>query len=325
MARQLRIEYRGAVYHVISRGNQKNTIFFSDNDRIAFLKYCQGAHERYGALVHSYCLMNNHYHLLLETPRGNLSQIMHFINASYTIFINTKYSRTGHLLQGRFKAILIQADSYARELSRYIHLNPVRAAIVRDPMDYRWSSYREFIGRRASPPWLSTVLVLSFFGNEQGKAQSRYAAYVAEAIGRADLNPMSKVGACSILGSEEFIKVAKNMICINNVDKREVPAIRGLKEMADLAAIQEAVEQVMKTKNKLTRNMTILICRKNTQITLGELSAHFRISKSAVSKISGQMGLLLEADDVLKKAMSDASDRAIKRKVESVDATPIRS
>ena len=133
MARPLRIEYPGAFYHVTSRGNEQKDIFKSKSDREKFISYLESASIRYGAVIHAYCLMSNHYHLLVETPHGNLSQIMKHINSSYTIYYNVKRKRAGHLLQGRFKAILVDGDVYATELSRYIHLNPVRAGIVTVP------------------------------------------------------------------------------------------------------------------------------------------------------------------------------------------------
>ena len=155
MARPLRIEYPGAFYHVTSRGNERKDIFKSNTDREMFLSYLASAQEKYEAVVHAYCLMSNHYHLMIETPQGNLSQIMKYINSSYTNFFNIKRKRTGHLLQGRYKAILVEADAYATELSRYIHLNPVRAGMVRSPEEYRWSSY-SYYTERSSPSWLKT-------------------------------------------------------------------------------------------------------------------------------------------------------------------------
>ena len=127
MSRPLRIEYPGAFYHVTSRGNERKMVFQNSRDRERYLSYLESAHERYGAVIHVYCLMGNHYHLLLETPRGNLSQIIHHINGAYTTYFNVKRDRSGHLFQGRFKGILVEKDAYCKELSRYIHLNPVRA------------------------------------------------------------------------------------------------------------------------------------------------------------------------------------------------------
>ena len=127
MARQLRIEYPGAFYHVTSRGNQKQAIVRDDQDRGTFLEFLGKAHEKLGGIIHAFCLMDDHFHLLLEPPRGDLSRFMHFVKTSYSVYYNARYSRVGHLFQGRFKAILIEADAYAQTVSRYIHLNPVRA------------------------------------------------------------------------------------------------------------------------------------------------------------------------------------------------------
>jgi putative transposase len=135
MARPLRIQFPGAFYHVTSRGNERKAIFRNDRDRQKFLSYLESAHESYGARVHVYCLMENHYHLLLETPRGNLSQILHHVNGAYTTYYNVKRRRSGHLFQGRYRALLVEKESYCQELSRYIHLNPVRAALVEEPED----------------------------------------------------------------------------------------------------------------------------------------------------------------------------------------------
>jgi len=314
MARQLRIEFPGAFYHITSRGNQKNPIFFCDHDRSAFLDYCQGAHDKYGALIHCYCLMDNHYHLLLETPCGNLSQIMHFINASYSIFFNTKHSRVGHFLQGRFKAILIQADSYAQELSRYVHLNPVRAEIVRNPGDYPWSSYREFMGQRSPARWLSTALIMSYFGSDLNLARTRYAAYVAEALGRTIKNPLRDVGPCLILGGADFISRIKKTFLLDKAEDREVPAIRGLKKKMDLTTIQSTVEQTLGIKNKFTRNVTIFLCRNHTDLTLKEIAEHFQVSKSAIGKIVNQMRTLLAKDRTLRKAVKEDEERLFHQK-----------
>src|SRR6266498_2751571 len=165
MARPLRIAYPGAFYHVTSRGNERKDVFKSRRDREKFLEYLASATERYGAAIHAYCLMSNHYHLLLETPEGNLSQIMRHINGAYTTYFNVKRKRAGHLFQGRFKAILVEADEYAAELSRYIHLNPVRAGMAERPEDYRWSSYRSYIGQNSAPEWLQMGMILGYFGS----------------------------------------------------------------------------------------------------------------------------------------------------------------
>ena len=145
MARALRIELEGAFYHVTSRGNLRDRIFFKDRDKNKFLQILKRTKERYSYVLHAYALMDNHYHLIMETPKGNLSQSMQNINTSYTVYVNRKYQRNGHLFQGRYKAILVDQNEYLLSLSRYIHLNPVRARIVERPEQSPWSSYSYFI------------------------------------------------------------------------------------------------------------------------------------------------------------------------------------
>ena len=136
MTRAWRIEYEGALYHVFSRGNEKQNIVIDDDDRELFLATAGEMVERFAIDLFAYVLMDNHYHLLLETPSGNLSQIMRHINGAYTTYFNAKRARAGHLFQGRYKSILVDIDEYAQELSRYIHLNPVRAKMVEIPEQY---------------------------------------------------------------------------------------------------------------------------------------------------------------------------------------------
>ena len=145
MARPLRIEYKGAFYHITARGNERRRIFFSKADYDKFKDYLGKAQDKYGYLLHCYMLMTNHYHLLIETPNPNMSKLMHYLNGSYTGYINRRRKRSGHLFQGRYKAILVDADSYFLELSRYVHLNPVTANMVFNPEDYPYSSYSYFI------------------------------------------------------------------------------------------------------------------------------------------------------------------------------------
>ena len=148
MARQLRIEYEGAFYHIVQRGIERKDIFISDKDKEKFLSYLNGSFVKYRAIFHSYVLMNNHYHLILETPRANLSKIMHYLNTSYAAYFNTKRRRVGPLYQGRFKAVLVQQDEYLHYLSCYIHLNPLRAGVVKSPQEYSYSSYNFFISSK---------------------------------------------------------------------------------------------------------------------------------------------------------------------------------
>ena len=203
MARPLRIEYPGAVYHVTSRGNARKAIFRDDADRNDFLATLGRVVERFGWLCHAYCLMDNHFHLLIETPRPNLSQGMRQLNGVYTQRFNRRHRRVGHLLQGRFKAILVERDSYLLELARYIVLNPVRAKLVKAAVRYPWSSYRATIGAVRVPDGLTVDWILDQFATRPVTARTRYAAFVAEGVGGNA--PWPQLKGQFVLGGERFV------------------------------------------------------------------------------------------------------------------------
>ena len=202
MARPLRIEYPGAVYHVTSRGNEKRPVFKTDTDRQNFLNTLQHVNKRYNWLCHAYCLMTNHYHLLIETPDGNLSIGMRQLNGVYTQLFNKSHGRTGHLFQGRYKAILIQKDSHLLEVCRYVVLNPVRAKMVERPEAYSWSSYQATAGKAMIHPCLTTDWVLGQFSGKRGKAEQEYRKFVSWGVGERTI--WTGVRGQTILGEEEF-------------------------------------------------------------------------------------------------------------------------
>lgn len=202
MSRPLRLEYPGALYHITARGNAQAAIFQSDADREVFLSTLGEAVERFGWLCHAYCLMDNHYHLLIETPEGNLSQGMRQLNGVYTQRFNREHHRVGHLLQGRYKAILIERESYLLELCRYVVLNPLRANMVKKIDKYPWSSYPATMGLTSRPNWLSTDWLLGQFGKQRAKARQRYGEFVAQGAGKS--SPWSEVIGQVLLGKETF-------------------------------------------------------------------------------------------------------------------------
>ena len=228
MARQLRIEFNGAFYHITSRGNLKEKVFFEDKDREVFLEILKKTKERYGFILHAYALMDNHYHLLMETPRGNISQIMQNINTSYTVYINRKYKRSGHLFQGRFKGIIVDKNEYLITLSRYIHLNPVRAQLVKKPVEYRWTSYMAYTERLPMSFLIDTSDTLCCFSNQLGKAKEAYMDFVEAAIG-VEENPFEDVEEGLILGTKRFKEKIKKVIDNKELDE-EIPQIKKLQE-----------------------------------------------------------------------------------------------
>lgn len=220
MARPLRIEYTGALYHVTTRGDRQEDIFTLDVDRIDFLEILSRVVERFNWLVHAYCLMDNHYHLLIETPDGNLSKGMRQLNGVYTQTSNRNNNRVGHVFQGRFKAILVQKDSYLLDLARYIVLNPVRARMVKIAKTRPWSSYLDSAGYREPPPWLSTEWVLAGFGKRLLSAQQKYRDFIAQGKNRP--SPWEELKNQVFLGSESFVSNLQHKIELDR-DLSEIP------------------------------------------------------------------------------------------------------
>jgi len=203
MSRPIRIEFPDALYHVTARGDRREDIFEDDQDRQEFLLALERVIAQFNWACYAWCLMDNHYHLLIQTPDGNLSKGMRQLNGVYTQASNRRHRRVGHLFQGRFKAILVDRDAYLLELARYVVLNPVRAGTVKKPADWKWSSYRASMGLEPSAPWLSADGLLALFAKRRSLAQQRYAQFVAEGIKGA--SPWSNLKGQVFLGDEQFV------------------------------------------------------------------------------------------------------------------------
>lgn len=210
MARPLRLEFAGALYHVTSRGNRRELIYETDEDRHAFLAVLDDVDETSNWVCHAYCLMGNHYHLLIETPDGNLSKGMRQLNGVYTQIFNRRHRRVGHVFQGRYKAILVDKDDYLLELARYIVLNPVRAGLVRSVIYWPWSSYRATLGYKSMLKTLHTDAVLAVFCGTRRTAVRRYERFVFE--GRNQPSPWEELKNQVYLGSESFVSEMQGRI-----------------------------------------------------------------------------------------------------------------
>jgi len=301
MARPLRIEYPGAFYHVTSRGNEKGKIFTTDRNREKFLHYIETAHKRFKVVVHAYCLMPNHYHLLIETPLANLCRCMQWINSSYTTYYNIIQQRTGHLFQGRYKAILIDKDSYMAELSRYVHLNPVRAKIVKLPEDYQWSSYRYFIYPQQPPDFLHVRFTLDFFN----KSKKAYRKFVEEGISGKVENPLKAMKANLILGDDEFVEDIQERYLKDTEKSRDLPSLR---EINKHTITPERIVKIIRKKKNINEDerdrLSIYFLRKYTGETLKEILMRVvnkKLSISAVSKIAIRMDKNRKKDTRLDK------------------------
>ncbi|MGQ9571301.1 MAG: REP-associated tyrosine transposase, partial [Thermodesulfovibrionales bacterium] len=219
MARPLRIEYGEAVYHITSRGNARDKIFNDDRDKEKFLEVLDSVVKRYNWLCRAYCLMDNHYHLLIETPDANLSMGMRQLNGVYTQAYNRRHKRPGHIFQGRYKAILVQKENYLLELCRYVELNPVRAKMAKKPEDWKWSSYSAIVGLRKIPEYLTADWILSQFGSKKKTAQKRYKEFVLQGMQKE--SPWTELQGQILLGEEGFVEKFKDLL----TDKEQIKEI----------------------------------------------------------------------------------------------------
>lgn len=315
MGRPLRIQYPGALYHITSRGNERKKIFLDDTDRIRFLEILKDYHIRYGILIHSYVLMDNHYHLILETPNGNLLKVMHGINGGYTGYFNRKYNRSGHLFQGRYKGILVEKDAYLVELSRYVHLNPVSARIVDKPEQYRWSSYPGYIGKVKEYEWVEYSWVLSKFGNERSMARKGYRKYMDEALNVKLENPLKNLHGQVILGGKEFIEKIKGMLRGKSLSHEIIERKRLVERpfpnevistVAKAFDIKEDTIEGKGNRDNTARKVAIYFVQRYTGLSNKDIGKLFGgIHYSAVSKASARLKQDISTDRKLLKLVEE--------------------
>jgi putative transposase len=272
MARPLRIQFPGALYHVTSRGNARAPIFEGDADRRLLLRILGEVVEACRWVCHAFCLMTNHYHLLLETPEANLSRGMRQLNGLYTQRFNRAHERVGHILQGRFGAVLVERDAHLLELARYVVLNPVRAGLVDAAETYPWSSLRATLGIAPAPTWLTTRPLLARFGS-----RLRYLEFVREGVGRP--SPWGGLRG-AVLGSEVFVQRIAGRID-ERAGETEFPRHQRLVH-------REAIESLFPpavTANLPVRNRIIDELISSGRYTAGEVARYLGLHYSTISRI----------------------------------------
>jgi putative transposase len=277
MARPLRIEFPGAIYHVTSRGNAKQAIFLENEDNHKFLEILSTVVERFNWLCHAYCLMRNHYHLMIETPEGNLSRGMRQLNGVYTQAFNWRHTRVGHLLQGRYKAILVEKDAHLLSLCRYIILNPLRAGFVKRPEEWAWSSYKPTIGEAKRPPFLTTEWILSQFDDKRREATKKYKKYVIEGI-KAD-SPWKVLTGQIVLGTEGFLEKFGQFLKEKEVVK-EVPKVQRYAARPPLSKIFEEGN----TKDREDKAEKIYDAYRHYGYTLKEIGDYLGVHYSTIGR-----------------------------------------
>jgi REP element-mobilizing transposase RayT len=308
MGRPLRIEYPGALYHITSRGNERRDIFRDDGDRKKFCEILADYHSRFNVYIHSFVLMTNHYHLILETPQGNLLKVMHGINGKYTGYFNRKYGRNGHLFQGRYKGILVDRDAYLLQLSRYVHLNPVKAGIIDKPERYVWSSYPGFIGHGEKYEWVEYPWILGQFGPDEHKSMQEYKRFVDAGLEEAQNNLFSDAHGQVILGDETFVEKTRSLLAGRQLS-REIVNLNNLQivpqpekiiaAVADKYGVEEKKITESGAKGNIARKVAMYLVHQYSGIGNSEIGKLFGgIHYTAVSKTVAR----------LKQEISDGKD-----------------
>lgn len=274
MSRPIRIEFPDALYHVTARGDRREDIFEDDQDRQAFLLTLEQVVAQFNWLCYAWCLMDNHYHLLIQTPDGNLSKGMRQLNGVTTQTSNRRHRRVGHLFQGRFKAILVYHDAYLLELSRYIVLNPVRAGMVKAPGDWPWSSYRASAGLEPVAPWLAVDGVLSQFAKRRSLAQQRYAQFVSEGI-QAD-SPWQNLKGQIFLGDDQFVQQMQVKIESRQRNDVQIPVAQRRSRPLSLPLIERSAPD---------RNAAIVTAYATGAYSYQEIATHFGVHFTTVGRI----------------------------------------
>ena len=276
MARPLRLELAGALYHVTSRGDGRDDIYLNDDDRLAWLETLAQVCERFNWICHAYCMMTNHYHVVIETPEVNLSKGMRQLNGVYTQNFIRLHHRVGHVFQGRFKAIIVEKDSYLLELARYVVLNPLRARMVRKIEAWPWSSYPATCGQVARPDWLQTDFILRQFSAQRARALPKYIAFVQEGKGLPSV--WDALQGQIYLGSTDFI------------EKMQLEIDKQPKLFAKLSEVPRAQRRALK--RELTeyadahpRNEAIALAYLSGQHTMAAIATHFGVHYTTVSRL----------------------------------------
>lgn len=281
MARPLRIEFAGALYHLTARGNERRDIFFSESDRQRFLDTLGEVCARFNWRCHAFCQMTNHYHLLVETAEANLSRGMRQLNGVYTQYINHQHRRVGHLFQGRFTGILVQKETYLLELARYIVLNPVRARMVATAGDWAWSSYRATVGLAHRPPFLTTDWLLSSFGDQRDVATKAFERFVADGSGQP--GAWGHLKNQIYLGSDEFVaRMQRQIDTRQSLDEIPVRQKRPLAQPLGHYAERFA-----------SRDRAMAEAYRSGAYSMSEIAAHFGVGRMTVSRTVKRFEALL--------------------------------
>lgn len=322
MARPLRIQYPGAVYHITCRGNERKEIFKDDTDRQTFLETLIQSAKTYNPKLFSYILMENHFHLLIETPLGNLGEFMRHFNITYTGYYNRRHKRVGHLYQGRYKSILVDKEPYLSILSRYIHLNPVRTKTMEKKTErekvkylkgYRWSSLHGYISKREKKGFINYAMVLGEYGGDNDRGRATYKERIlSDIMGKIEIK--DKIIGQSILGEDKFIEWIKDTFLQKEKD-RECPSLRAIQRY-------KAKEEIMGVIEKETGQDIETIKAEKGSIRQAAMDLLYRMGGLTGVEIGEIMGVDYSTVSQGRKRLREKlkKDRKLQQLIDSIEA-----
>ena len=321
MARPLRIQYSGAYYHVTCQGNDRRSIYRDDSDRGLFLEKLKASIEIYGVALHAYVLMGNHFHLLVQTPKANLSEFMRHFNIAYTGAYNRRHKRVGHLYQGRYKAILVEGDTYLLELSRYLHLNPIRIKPHkrrgyneqwRVLEKYRWSSLRGYLRATERESWVNYDEVLG----QVGGSRSRYRQFIEEGLESGYDTPWEKLKGQVILGREEFVRKLKGKTN-GKASSREQPSMKILEAVSPDEVLKKVSRELgIKTEELVGKRPARRDCR---ALVMEMMYRYGRVGQVEIGRLMGGLDYSTVSRERKRLREKTDVDRDLKRLVHKTE------
>jgi putative transposase len=293
MARPLRLEFAGALYHITARGNAKQEIFLDDDDRTKFLSLLGQEVHQLRWKCYSYCLMDNHYHLVIETPEGNLVSGAKRLHGVYSQWFNRRHGRVGHLFQGRYKSIIVDKEEYLLELCRYVVLNPVRAGIVSQPGDWKWSSYLPTMGLADRPEWLDTELILEHFGPYCAQRRRLYKQFVAEGVNTP--SPWNHIRGQIWLGRKTYLEKIEKWIAMDRVEEVPRTQLRPTRPtkteilgfVADYYGL--TLGDLARRSDQNAYRAAVYLLRRVANLNIKAVAREFDVSPSRISRIQGEI------------------------------------
>ena len=317
MARKPRIHFPGAFYHVIARGNQKQTIFLDEGDFSTYIAYLSEYKSKYNFHLYAYALMNNHIHLLIEVAGTPLSKIMQVLQFRYTRYFNKRYGKIGHLFQGRYRAILCERESYLMELVRYIHLNPVRAKVVDDPEMYPWTGHLAYLGKLKND-LIDEDLVLSQFSTNKALAREEYNRFILRSLDSGHQDKYYKVKSQRYLGEDDFIERTerKNENFESESIIYDIPIDEIVLEVSNTAGITEdkLYSLTRARRGAYGRSLVAYLARKVSGCLVKDIAEHFRREPVTISQAIIKLENLIQKDKKIGKMVKYMERNLIKNK-----------